>query len=229
MDERHHDGDGFRRTGARDHASTDAIHTVMYGEIDAGAPPVNTLVYGPISEPDMTDQLSADDWIKPGPEGARQERLHGAEGRSAGKGHGRLARQLLLAFCRSRRVPRGRAEALARDRGRADHRRCRGRQRRAAEGAAAQDLWRPARSGARGAQLGGVRSGGASGGPRHRPPPARLYRGPAATTRARPRRSRRRARRSCTGRFSASRSRARQLSAARLQGLLDEILRMVSA
>ena len=38
----------------------------MYGEIGAGLSPVNTLVYGLLLEPDMTEQLSADDWIKAG-------------------------------------------------------------------------------------------------------------------------------------------------------------------
>ena len=38
----------------------------MYGEIGAGLPPVNTLVYGLTLEPDMTEQLTADDWIKEG-------------------------------------------------------------------------------------------------------------------------------------------------------------------
>lgn len=38
----------------------------MYGEIGAGLPAVNTLVYGLHPEPDMTEQLTADDWIKQG-------------------------------------------------------------------------------------------------------------------------------------------------------------------
>jgi AcrR family transcriptional regulator len=38
----------------------------MYGEIDAGLPPVNTLVYGHSWNRDMTEQLSADDWINQG-------------------------------------------------------------------------------------------------------------------------------------------------------------------
>lgn len=38
----------------------------MYGGIEAGLSPVNTLVYGRILEPDMTDQLSAGDWINQG-------------------------------------------------------------------------------------------------------------------------------------------------------------------
>src|SRR3954468_9414058 len=38
----------------------------MYGEIGAGLPAVNTLVYGSHPERDMTEQLTADDWIKQG-------------------------------------------------------------------------------------------------------------------------------------------------------------------
>src|SRR3954470_8832013 len=47
-------------------APANLIHTVMYGEIGAGLPAVNTLVYGLHPEPDMTEQLTADDWIKQG-------------------------------------------------------------------------------------------------------------------------------------------------------------------
>ncbi len=42
---------------------------------------------------------------RPGPEGVGEPRLHRAEGGTAGQGDGRVARQLLLAFCRYRRVP----------------------------------------------------------------------------------------------------------------------------
>ncbi|MGX1318306.1 AcrR family transcriptional regulator [Bradyrhizobium sp. USDA 377] len=38
----------------------------MYGEMAASLPPVNTLVYGSILGTDMTEQLSADDWTSQG-------------------------------------------------------------------------------------------------------------------------------------------------------------------
>jgi hypothetical protein len=41
---------------------------------------------------------------RPGPQGTGEPRLHRAEGRAAGEGAARLARQFLLALCRYRRV-----------------------------------------------------------------------------------------------------------------------------
>jgi AcrR family transcriptional regulator len=64
MDEGHDNGED---SGALEQEIThQRLRTVLYGEIDAGLPPVNTLVYGRTLEPDMTEQLSADDWIKAG-------------------------------------------------------------------------------------------------------------------------------------------------------------------
>ena len=57
---------------------------------------------------------------------ADNARVYGAEGRAVGEGDGGLARQLLLAFRRYRRLSGGDPEALARGRRRTDHRRPRG-------------------------------------------------------------------------------------------------------
>ena len=74
----------------------------------------------------MTDQLSAKDWLDQGLKTLAEKRLYGAEGRAAGEGDGGVARQLLLAFRRHRRVPCRDPETLARGRRRADHCRPRG-------------------------------------------------------------------------------------------------------
>jgi len=68
---------------------------------------VNTLVYGWSSPGKMHDRSTLRQGLaRSGPQDAGRERFHGVESRPAGQGDGGVARQLLLAFRRHRRVPR---------------------------------------------------------------------------------------------------------------------------
>ena len=92
--------------------------------------PVNTQVYGGRAGNRHDRSTFRERLARPGPENTGEKRLHGVEGGTAGEGDGGIARQLLLAFRRYRRVPRRDPRALARGRCRADHRQCRSRRQR---------------------------------------------------------------------------------------------------
>ena len=123
VDQRHRDR-GHAGTLQQDIAHRN-LHTLVYGDVGPALAPVNTLVYGGMSQARHDRSTFRKRLARPGAESPGAARFHGAEGRAAGEGDGRLARQFLLAFCRYRRVPRRDPEALARGRRRTGH--CRAR------------------------------------------------------------------------------------------------------
>ena len=133
----------------------------------------------------MNDQLSAKDWLDQGLKTLAKDGFTALKAEPLAKAMRGVARQLLLAFCRYRRVPCRDPRALARGRRRADHRQCRGgfERRKPARAAAAPGVQRTADAGAGGPHLGERRSRGPRRRAGHRPAPAELCRKPSDAVR----------------------------------------------
>src|SRR6266404_5091735 len=163
-----------------------ALHTVLYGTRTGAGGCQYSCVWYDVLAKENDRSTFRQGLARSGPQDAGRARFHGAESRAAGESIGGIARQLLLAFRRHRRLPRGDPQALARGGRRADHRQSRGRLRqpRPAAAPAAPGVRRQAGAGERGSHLGNGRPAGAKRRAGHRPASPRLRRKHAQGIRA---------------------------------------------